>query len=127
MPRARRDFADLARRYVGWLRQRALGVMLASVALLGGAVFLIVFHLPLRADFSYLLPQEAPAVRDLRKLEARVRSTDAILVIVEGPAADDGDQGLAQVVLAAAEHGARAPPAGRLVGDPQVVPGELGQ
>ena len=88
MPRARRDFADLARRYVGWLRQRALGVMLASVALLGGAVFLIVFHLPLRADFSYLLPQEAPAVRDLRKLEARVRSTDAILVIVEGPPAE---------------------------------------
>ncbi len=80
-----RDHADLARRYVAWLRRRAIAVVLANVVLFGVAIYLILFHLPLRADFSYLLPQEAPAVRDLRKLEARVRSTDAVLVIVEGP------------------------------------------
>ncbi len=60
-------------------------MLLASVALFGVAVYLIAFHLPLRADFSYLLPQEARAVVDLRKLEARVKSTDAVLVIIEGP------------------------------------------
>jgi predicted RND superfamily exporter protein len=83
-----RDHAAVARRYVAWLRARAIMVILASLALLGVALYLIVFHLPLRADFSYLLPQEAPAVVDLRKLEARVKSTDAILVIVEGPPAE---------------------------------------
>jgi predicted RND superfamily exporter protein len=80
-----RDHHALATRFVAWLRAHAIAVILASTALFGVALYLVVFHLPLRADFSYLLPQEAPAVVDLRKLEARVKSTDAILVIVEGP------------------------------------------
>ena len=83
-----RDHVALARRYVAWLRAHAIAVVLASVLLFGLSLYLILFHLPLRADFSYLLPQEAAAVVDLRKLEARVKSTDAILVIVEGPPAE---------------------------------------
>jgi hypothetical protein len=50
---------------------------------LAGATYLIAFRLPLFADFSYLLPQDVPAVRDLRKLEARVKASDVVLVIVE--------------------------------------------
>jgi len=73
----------LARRYVAWLRRRALAVIVGSLVLLAGAVYLIAYRLPLYADFSYLLPQDVPAVKDLRKLEARVKSSDTALVVVQ--------------------------------------------
>jgi predicted RND superfamily exporter protein len=75
----------LARRYVAWLRRRAVVIIASHVLVLGGAGFLIARHLPLYADFSYLLPQDAPAVRDLRKLEARVKTTDTVLVVLQAP------------------------------------------
>ena len=53
--------------------------------LLGLAVYLIAYRLPLFADFSYLLPQDVAAVKDLRKLEARVRSSDTALVVIQAP------------------------------------------
>ncbi|HET9485201.1 MAG TPA: MMPL family transporter, partial [Xanthomonadales bacterium] len=77
---------DLARRYVAWVKHRALAIIAAHVVLLAGAVYLIVNHLPLRADFSYLLPQDTQSVRDLRRLEARVRAGDSALVVIEAPA-----------------------------------------
>jgi predicted RND superfamily exporter protein len=75
----------LARRYVGWLRRHALAVLVTHLVLLAGAIYLIAYHLPLRADFSYLLPQDVSAVKDLRKLEARVKASDVVLVIVKAP------------------------------------------
>ena len=75
----------LARRYVGWLRRRALAIIATHVVLLAAAIYLIAYRLPLYADFSYLLPQDTPAVKDLRKLEARVKSQDTALVIVRAP------------------------------------------
>jgi len=90
----------LARRYVAWLSRHALAIVLAHLLLLGGGIYLILFHLPLRADFSYLLPQDAPAVRDLRKLEARVKASDTTLVIVD--AATPGDRAAAVSALAEA-------------------------
>jgi len=59
---------SLARRYVVWIRRHLIAVVGAHVVVLGLAVYLIAFKLPLFADFSYLLPQEAPAVKDLRRL-----------------------------------------------------------
>jgi uncharacterized protein len=79
---------EQARRYVAWLRNRALAVLAASALLVVGAVYLILFHLPLRADFSYLLPQDVPAVVDLRRLEARVKSSETVLVIIESSSAE---------------------------------------
>jgi hypothetical protein len=70
---------------VAWLRRRALAVIAGSVVVLGLAVYLIAYRLPLFADFSYLLPQDVPAVKDLRKLEARVRSSDTALVVIQAP------------------------------------------
>ena len=65
----------LASRYVSWLHRRWCadhrGRELARARASPRARS--TFHLPLRADFSYLLPQDAPAVRDLRRLEARVQ------------------------------------------------------
>ncbi len=72
-------------RYVAWLRRHAIAIIAAHAVALAAAIYLIAFRLPLYADFSYLLPQDVPAVRDLRKLEARVKSTDTVLVIVRAP------------------------------------------
>ena len=74
-----------SQRYVAWLRRNAIAVILAHVAVFGLATYLIAFKLPLYADFSYLLPQDAPAVKDLRRLEARVKATDTMLFVVEAP------------------------------------------
>jgi predicted RND superfamily exporter protein len=74
-----------ARRYVGWVKRHSLAILAAHAAILALSVYLIGWHLPLFADFSYLLPQDAPAVRDLRRLEARVRATDTVLVVIDAP------------------------------------------
>src|SRR3954468_17838663 len=79
--------STLARRYVAWVRRHSLAIIGAHVAVLLCSLYLIAFHLPLFADFSYLLPQDAPAVRDLRRLEARVNTPDIVLANVEAPPA----------------------------------------
>jgi uncharacterized protein len=105
----------LARRYVAWLRRYALAVMLGSLLVFTGAVYLIAFELPLRADFSYLLPQDAPAVRDLRRLEARVKTTETVLVIIESPSADATAAATRQ--LQERLESMRSPLIGRVIGD----------
>ena len=79
---------DLAARYVAWLRRHIAAVIGGHLAVLALAAYLIAFHLPLFADFSYLLPQDAPAVTDLRRLESRIKATDTMLVVVEAPSSD---------------------------------------
>jgi predicted RND superfamily exporter protein len=71
-----------------WVRNHTLAIVLVHVALLAAALDLIAFHLPLFADFSYLLPQDVPAVRDLRRLEARVKANDIVLALVTAPSSD---------------------------------------
>lgn len=67
------------------MRRYALAIFAAHLFLLGGAIYLIAFHLPLKADFSHLLPEDAASVRDLRKLEARVKVGDSVLLVVQAP------------------------------------------
>ncbi|HEY1558194.1 MAG TPA: MMPL family transporter [Kofleriaceae bacterium] len=67
------------------MRRHALAVVSVHLAVLAVAVYLVAYRLPLYADFSYLLPQDAPAVKDLRKLEARVKTTDTVLVVLRAP------------------------------------------
>lgn len=76
---------ELARRYVAWVRHRARAIIAVHVLVLAAAVYLVAYRLPLYADFSYLLPQDAPAVQDLRKLEARLKTTDTVLVVLTAP------------------------------------------
>jgi uncharacterized protein len=80
-----RSHEQRARRYVAWVRAHALAIGLAHALLVAGAIYLIANHLPLRADFSYLLPEDATSVRDLRKLEARVKAGDSVLVVLTAP------------------------------------------
>src|SRR5258708_5827841 len=79
------DIADPARRYVPWLDRRAIAIATATVVLFAAAAYLTAFRLPLLADLSYLLPQDAPAVRGLRTLERRVVTKDTTLVIISAP------------------------------------------
>ncbi len=80
MPRSR---LDAAHRYVGWLRRRTAWIYGAAAAVLALSIYLIVFHLPLYADFAALLPPDAPAVRDLHRLEARIHDKDTALVLID--------------------------------------------
>jgi len=73
---------------VVWVRNHTLAIIVVHLALLAGALDLIAFHLPLFADFSYLLPQDVPAVRDLRRLEARVKANDIVLALVTAPSSE---------------------------------------
>lgn len=76
---------ERANRYVAWLGRHARAVIAGHVALLALSVYLVAFHLPLHADFSHLLPDDAPSVRDLRRLESRIVATDTMLFIVQAP------------------------------------------
>jgi hypothetical protein len=78
--------AMTAAHYVTWIARHARSIIAAHVAVFGLSIYLIGWHLPLLADFAYLLPADAPAVRDLRRIESRVKSADALLVVVEAPA-----------------------------------------
>ena len=49
-------------RYVAWIRRNAAAIIAAYAVVLAGAIYLVAFRLPLYADFSYLLPQDVPAV-----------------------------------------------------------------
>ena len=69
--------------YVGWVGRHAWAILAAHGVLLAGAIYLIACRLPLYADFSYLLPQDSPSVVDLRRLEARAKTTDTVLVVIE--------------------------------------------
>jgi predicted RND superfamily exporter protein len=81
--------SQLSHRYVAWIRRHAIAIIAAHLVLLAVAVDLIAFHLPLFADFSYLLPQDAPAVRDLRRLEARVKASDTTLALIVAPSSTE--------------------------------------
>jgi predicted RND superfamily exporter protein len=100
---------------VAWLRTRAIAVLAVSALLVAGAVYLIAFHLPLRADFSYLLPQDVPAVVDLRRLEARVKSSETVLVIIESSSPEA--TALATKAMQDALVAAKSPLVARVSGD----------
>lgn len=81
--------SQVARRYIAWVKRHTLAIIVVHIALTCGALYLITHHLPLFADFSYLLPQDAPAVRDLRRIEGRVKAADTALAVVVAPSATE--------------------------------------
>ena len=74
----------LAQRYVAWVVRRRLAIFIGTALVFAAAVYLIAFHLPLKADLANLLPPDAPSVRDLKRLEARVSAQDTALILVRG-------------------------------------------
>jgi predicted RND superfamily exporter protein len=78
-----------ARGYVAWLTRHARGIVVASAALVGVSIYLAAFHLPVYADLSDLLPSDVPAIRDLRRLEARLAAKDTMVAVVVAPTAGE--------------------------------------
>ena len=75
--------------YVAWLTRHARIILVASAALVGMSIWLAAFHLPVYADLSDLLPSDVPAIRDLRRLEARLAAKDSMVAVVVAPTATE--------------------------------------
>jgi hypothetical protein len=71
----------MSQRYVGWLERRGRAILGASAAIVAASIYLVAFHLPVYADLSDLLPSDVPAIRDLRRLEARLTAKDTVVAI----------------------------------------------
>jgi hypothetical protein len=71
--------------YVGWLERHGRAILAVTAAVVAASIYLAAFHLPLHADLSDLLPSNTPAIRDLRRLEARVAAKDTMVAIVVAP------------------------------------------
>jgi predicted RND superfamily exporter protein len=72
-------------RYVQWVQRHTIAIFAGSAALLGIAIYLAAFHLPLQTDFSALLPADTPSVIGAERLAQRAPSHDTMLVIVVAP------------------------------------------
>ena len=86
------------RRYVAWLDRRWLAVVATTALVFAASIYLTAFHLPLKADLAYLLPQDAGAVRDLRRLEARLAAKDTMLAVIVAPDARTRDATAADAI-----------------------------
>lgn len=69
-------------RLARWIDRRRRTILAASVLVLAAAGWLAA-RLPIRGDFSHLLPADTPSVQALRVLEARVPSFGTIMVTAE--------------------------------------------
>jgi uncharacterized protein len=71
--------------YVRWVQRHTVTIFATSVALVGIAIYLAAFHLPLQTDFSSLLPADTPSVKAAEKLAQRAPSRDTMLMIIAAP------------------------------------------
>jgi len=72
-------------RYVQWVQRHTVAIFTSSLALVGIAIYLAAFHLPLQTDFSSLLPGDTPSVKAAEKLAKRAPSRDTMLVVIVAP------------------------------------------
>ena len=77
--------AKVAQRYIAWIERHVTAILIVSVLAVLGATYLVMFRLPLRADFSYLLPADAPSVRAAEELADRVPQQDTMLMLIVAP------------------------------------------
>ncbi len=72
---------DALIRYVHWVERWRWAIVIASIAVAIGAGA-VASRIAVRADFSYLLPQSARSVQDLRAIEQRARVISTSLFVV---------------------------------------------
>ena len=75
------DRSAVARRYATWIERYRAHIVALSIAL-ASVCGLLASRLAIRSDFSYLLPQSARSVRDLRAIERRARVIGTALIAV---------------------------------------------
>lgn len=71
-----------AARYVGWLHRRTRSILVAALLVVAGSGYLAAAHLPLRADFSYLLPADAPSVKAMHAMAERMPARDTTILLI---------------------------------------------
>jgi predicted RND superfamily exporter protein len=71
-------------RLVDWQLRRPW-VALAAVALVTAFFALLASRLTLQTRYDALLPDHAPSVQELRRLEQRASSAQTVLIVLEGP------------------------------------------
>lgn len=69
-------------KYTAWIVRHRVAVIVSSIAF-AVVVGLVATRISVRADFSYLLPQSARSVLDLRQIEKRARVIGTAMVVVE--------------------------------------------
>ncbi len=79
--------ATWIQRYVGWIERQRWAIVAASIAFVVIAASLA-SELTVVADFSYLVPQSAKSVQDLRAIGKRARVLGSAMIVVES---DDHD------------------------------------
>ena len=70
-------------RYVAWIDRYKFGVLFVSV-LLALCFGYVASGLPIRSEFSNLLPPDRQSVRDLTRLKERIRTFGTVFVVVDG-------------------------------------------
>src|SRR3954471_9549284 len=68
-------------RYVRWIERWRWAIVIASIVVAAGAS-VVASRISVLADFSYLLPQSARSVKDLRAIEKRARIVGTSLFVV---------------------------------------------
>lgn len=72
-------------RYVAWLQRNTRSILVVSLVAVALSTYLAAAHLPLRADFAYLLPADAPSVRAMHALADRMPARDTTILLVTAP------------------------------------------
>jgi predicted RND superfamily exporter protein len=72
------------RRFIGFLSRRALPIAIGALVLFVLAL-LAAARLQLRSDFTELLPQDDPELKQLRDLGDRIGASSNLIVAVQGP------------------------------------------
>ena len=72
----------MLRRYTAWIERHRWPVIAGSIAF-AVVTGLVAMRISIRADFSYLLPQSARSVKDLRAIEKRARVIGTAMVAIE--------------------------------------------
>ncbi len=74
-------FARFVARYAEWIDRHRRAV-LAVAGVLAVVAGVLASRLTVYSDFSYLLPQDAPSVRQIRELETRVHNFGIVMLAV---------------------------------------------
>lgn len=70
-------------RYIQWIDRYKYAVIALSLVVAGLSAY-VASALPLRSEFSNLLPPDRASVRDLNQLKKRIRTFGTIFVVVDG-------------------------------------------